>query len=101
MLDQVVAFGIPVAVCTIYDANFPAPQGVVIRTALSLFNDVITRAVFGRALTLIDLRLICSEPADYANPIEPSAAGGAKIAKAIARLANDARERSNSRVLAY
>jgi hypothetical protein len=100
MLDQVVASGIPLAVCTIYDANFPAQQGVVIRAALTLFNDVITRAAFGRGLTLIDLRLICSKPADYANPIEPSAAGGAKIARAISRLASGTAERSDSRVLA-
>ena len=32
-----------------------------------------------------DLRLICNEPADYANPIEPSSHGGAKIARVIVR----------------
>jgi hypothetical protein len=30
--------------------------------------------------------VVCSEIADYANEIEPSAAGGAKIAEAICRL---------------
>jgi hypothetical protein len=34
---------------------------------------------------VIELRLVCSEPEDYANPIEPSVQGGAKIARAIAR----------------
>jgi hypothetical protein len=36
---------------------------------------------------VIDLRLICDERADYSavSPIEPSAAGGGKIARAIAR----------------
>jgi hypothetical protein len=58
----------------------------MIRTALSLFNDIITRAAFAHRLPLIDLRLICNEEADYANPIEPSAKGGAKIAAAISRL---------------
>jgi hypothetical protein len=38
------------------------------------------------ALTVIDLRLVCNEPRDYANPIEPSSHGGAKIAKAILRV---------------
>ena len=33
---------------------------------------------------MIDLRLVCCEAADYANPIEPSGSGGRKIAKAIA-----------------
>jgi hypothetical protein len=32
---------------------------------------------------VIDLRLVCTEPADYANPIEPSSGGGEKIARAI------------------
>lgn len=59
----------------------------MITAALSLFNDVISRAAFSRGLPLIDLRLICAEPADYANPIEPSEQGGAKIASAIARFA--------------
>jgi hypothetical protein len=34
---------------------------------------------------VIDLRLVCTEPADYANPIEPSSRGGEKIAQAIMR----------------
>ena len=86
MLDSVLARRLPTALCTIYDANYPQPTRRVVVTALGLFNDVITRAAFGRGLPLIDLRLICNEPADYANPIEPSVQGGAKIASAIGRL---------------
>ena len=37
-------------------------------------------------LPVIDLRAVCSEIADYANEIEPSAIGGAKIADAICRV---------------
>jgi hypothetical protein len=84
MIDAVAARKLPTALCTIYDANYPAPQARLVVAALSLFNDVITRAAFANGLSLIDLRLICSEPADYANPIEPSARGGEKIAAAIA-----------------
>jgi hypothetical protein len=88
MLDAVTARRIPVAVCTIYDARFPDPQEQrLIVTGLSLFNDCITREAFARRLPLIDLRLICDEPEDYANPIEPSAKGGAKIAGVIAQVA--------------
>ena len=43
------------------------------------------RVAFERGLQIIDLRLICTEPADYANPIEPSGHGGRKISEAIAR----------------
>ncbi|QZH74992.1 MAG: SGNH/GDSL hydrolase family protein [Erythrobacter sp.] len=70
----------PVAICTIYDAN----MGPLITTAMSIFNDAISRNVHRANLDLIDLRLVCTEPADYANPIEPSVVGGWKIAQAIA-----------------
>jgi len=100
MLDQVLARGLPTAVCTIYDANYPEPERGVIVAALSLFNDAITRAAFARGLPLIDLRLICSEAGDYANPIEPSVQGGAKIAGAIARLAAVEIWGGDSRVIA-
>jgi lysophospholipase L1-like esterase len=87
MLDRVQERRLPVAVCTIYDARFPDPreQRLVV-TALSIFNDIIMREAFGRRLPLVDLRLICSEPDDYANPIEPSAKGGDKIAGAITQV---------------
>lgn len=86
MFDAVLERGIPAALCTIYDTPTTAPQHLVIKTALSIFNDVITRAAFARGLALVDLRLICNEDGDYANPIEPSAQGGDKIAAALARL---------------
>jgi lysophospholipase L1-like esterase len=84
MVEAVTARGLPTALCTIYDARFadPLEQRLVV-TGLSLFNDIIMREAFARRLNLIDLRLICNEPDDYANPIEPSAKGGDKIATAI------------------
>jgi hypothetical protein len=51
-----------------------------------VFNDCITRAAFARDLSVIDLRLLCDQDEDYANPIEPSVRGGEKIAAAIAGL---------------
>jgi lysophospholipase L1-like esterase len=87
MLEAVLARGLPTAPCTIYDTRIMEPDHRVIRASLSLFNDVIARAAFSRGLPLIDLRLICDRDEDYANPIEPSVEGGAKIAAAIAQLA--------------
>jgi lysophospholipase L1-like esterase len=84
-LERALATGLPTAICTIYDTP-PRPEQAIIRTALALFNDMITRAAFKRGLPLIDLRLLLNEEADYANPIEPSSPGGAKMADAIARL---------------
>jgi hypothetical protein len=89
MLDGVLAAGKTTAVCTIYDGRLPEPRGRLAATALCVLNDCITREAFARGLSLVDLRLICSEEADYANPIEPSVQGGAKIAAAIAALAAD------------
>jgi hypothetical protein len=88
MLDTVMERRVPIALCTIYDAHFPDPREQrLIVTGLALFNDVIAREAFSRRLPLIDLRLICNEPDDYANPIEPSAKGGEKIAAVIAQVA--------------
>ncbi|HKH34411.1 MAG TPA: SGNH/GDSL hydrolase family protein [Beijerinckiaceae bacterium] len=87
MVDAVLAAGKPSAFCTIYNPRFPDPRlQRLATTALTLFNDIISRAAFSNGLPLLDLRLICDEDADYANPIEPSAQGGEKIAAAIARL---------------
>jgi hypothetical protein len=87
MLDGVVAKGLPVAICTIYDARFPDPQQRrVAEAGLAVFNDCITREAFARGLPLLDLRLICNDDGDFANPIEPSVQGGAKITAAIASL---------------
>jgi len=67
---------------------------------LSLFNDSITRAAFSSGTPVIDLRLICSEDADYANPIEPSSQGGRKIARAIATLVRAGHPNPHSVVIA-
>ena len=75
---------LPLTICTIYNGNFPdSNYQRLASTALMVFNDVILRIGFESGLTVIDLRLICSSSDDYANPIEPSSIGGAKIARAI------------------
>jgi hypothetical protein len=84
MLKSVLALNIPTAICTIYYPQFPNEtlQKISI-AALTIFNDSIIREAFLNSLPLIDLRLVCNSPLDYANPIEPSIAGGEKISKAI------------------
>jgi hypothetical protein len=85
MLTDVLAHELPAAICTVYYPRFPdaALQKVAV-AALTVFNNCIVRAAFAHGLPLLDLRLICTEEGDYANPIEPSALGGEKIARAIA-----------------
>ena len=84
-IGAALALSRPTTTCTIYNGNLPASQAPTARIALSMFNDVILRVGFERHLPMIDLRLVCNEPSDYANPIEPSSRGGRKIAAAIAR----------------
>jgi hypothetical protein len=84
MLTALAAHAKPVAVCTVYDAI--PDLGPAERTALAGFNEVILHDAFRAGLPLIDLRLTCTHPSDYSHvsSIEPSATGGAKIARAIA-----------------
>ena len=79
---------LPTAVCSVYDPRFPDPARRRIGTlALSVINDVITREAFVRQFTLIDLRTMFDEDSDFANPIEPSAKGGMKLARGIRHFA--------------
>ncbi len=87
MLGAVLARGLPTAICTIYYPRFPdATLQTIAVTALSVFNDCIVRAALVHRLPLLDLRFVCTEEGDYADPIEPSARGGEKISRAIAEM---------------
>lgn len=80
-ITPVVASGRAVTLCTIYNGDLQdRAQAAAARVALALFNDVIVRTALEHRTGLIDLRLVCTAPSDYANPIEPSGPGGRKIA---------------------
>ena len=100
MLTNALSFNIPTTLCTIYnpcfshsemervsdymshDVNNETLQKMAM-TALPIFNDVIFQEAVNFNLPVIDLRLIFNDKSDYANPIEPSAIGGLKMAKVI------------------
>jgi hypothetical protein len=84
-LREVQRLELPVTICTIYNGNLSMDEAEVARIALMIFNDAILRTAFENGFGLIDLRSVCSEPEDYANPIEPSGPGGRKIAETIKR----------------
>jgi hypothetical protein len=76
-----------VAICTIYNGWFDDRSFQrLASTVLTVFNDAIIRVAVEHALPVIDLRSVCSVREDYANPIEPSSIGGAKIARVIVGL---------------
>jgi len=74
-------------VATIYNPAFSGGEAdlqLPAEAALSAFNDVIQQEALSHGMQVLDLRKVMAASADYANPIEPSAIGGAKIARAIA-----------------
>jgi len=83
LANQLKVLGKPLAICTVYESVPGLTEEL--RTALSLFNDVITREALAIEATVIDLRRICTEASDYStvSPIEPSEHGGMKIADAL------------------
>lgn len=84
MLGRVLELRLPLIVCTIYNGRLPDHDFQRrAQTALTIFNDVILRSASAERLRTIELRQVCTEPSDYANPIEPSVEGGRKIAMAI------------------
>jgi hypothetical protein len=79
-----IARGLPLTICTIYNGNFEDRQYQrLVQIALALFNDAIIRTATEYHLNVIELRMVCSQAEDYANAIEPSSTGAAKIARAI------------------
>ncbi len=72
----------PTYVCTIY-GNLESSISKAAKAAIGVYNDIIYSRANENHLGVIDLRKICNQPSDYANPIEPSVLGGRKIADAI------------------
>ena len=116
MLQHALSQQLPLTVCSIYyprfhsqnlERVFPDGNGVngetlqkMAMVALANFNDVIFRQAFQLKIPLIDLRVLCDEEEDFANPIEPSAVGGQKIARAIVDML-DSSEGSERKSVVY
>lgn len=82
-----VLVGRRVLAATIYNPSFsdPVNEGML-RPAIGMltaFNDVIQQEALSRDFSVLELRNLFLERQDFANPIEPSAQGGEKIARAV------------------
>jgi hypothetical protein len=99
-IGRVMDVQLPTTICTIYNGALQGPEARLARIALMTFNDVVLRTAFDFGLDVIDLRAVCSEACDYANPIEPSGEGGRKIARAIAGMLSVVKSSAPSRVWA-
>lgn len=99
-LEACLQHALPMVVCTIYNGCFDDVAFQRVATVfVALFNDVILRTAAAHAVPVVDLRAVCAQPSDYANPIEPSSAGGEKIARALAAvLTGDGLETPATRV---
>lgn len=90
LIEAIRERGLPTVVCTIYNpcSDDDAFQRAAV-AALCLYNDAIFDNARRARWPVIDLRAVCSEIVDYANEIEPSVVGGAKIADAICRMVTE------------
>lgn len=101
MLTALITLKKPLALCTVYDPRFTDPfLQRLTTTALNIFNDCILREAITHGLPVLDLRLICTEPEDYANEIEPGVPGGSKIAAGILNLFQN-HDFSSTRTVVY
>lgn len=88
LLDVLAATGRSVLAMTVYNPCFlgcgmAAEDQQAAESALSIYNDVIQQEARARSFDVLEIRAIFADEADYANPIEPSANGGAKLAAAV------------------
>lgn len=89
-VEACLARRLPLTICTIYNGNFPDPEyRQRVAVALAAFDDAIVRVGIEHGLGIIELRHVCTMPADYANAIEPSSEGARKIAQAIVQATID------------
>eukprot|EP01063_Lacrimia_lanifica_P040076 TRINITY_DN8971_c0_g1_i2.p1 TRINITY_DN8971_c0_g1~~TRINITY_DN8971_c0_g1_i2.p1 ORF type:complete len:262 (+),score=69.02 TRINITY_DN8971_c0_g1_i2:40-825(+) len=82
------ARGRPVVLCSCYDPCFGAFNVTTVSQGqanmmMALLADVVLRVASRHRLPVVDLRRVSTQVADFANPIEPSVAGGRKIAAAV------------------
>jgi lysophospholipase L1-like esterase len=82
----IAAHGLPAALCTIYEPPLGDPLLRQLGSAaLHMINSAIETEARACGLEIIDLRVVCREPADFFDPIHPSAHGADKIAATLAR----------------
>jgi hypothetical protein len=82
LAERAARTGLPTVLCQVYEPRLADERGAT-RAALALFADVLLRVARRTRLPVLDLRAVCDRDADFANAIEPSSAGGAKIAGAL------------------
>ena len=85
MLIQVAkASRLPTVVCNMVPPRYEDPERQrAVCTALAVFNDRLVRRTFAARLPLVDLNLVCTDGADYADPIRLSKQGLRKASNVV------------------
>ena len=86
MILWLAKFNLPTTLCTIYDADFPYPDNIVVKSALRMFNEIIMTNSILANMPVLDLRNIFTESRDFVNTWEPSRVGGQKLAESLVRI---------------
>ena len=92
-----------IVVCTLYNPCFEPYDFQVNQKAanmgVALYNDALLRIAARHRIPVVDLRTLCTDTDDFANPIEPSTKGGQKITEGIMKaLAHVQRAQSQQRL---
>jgi lysophospholipase L1-like esterase len=87
MVRNLLNLRLPLAVSTLYSPNPPSQN---MRHALAagtaVFNSAILDVALGFGLPVLDMHSLVRAPGDFADPMHPSAAAGARIAERIAAI---------------
>lgn len=94
--------GLPTVVCTLVPARHAKPaQHRNVSTALAIFNDRVLRCAVAAGLSIVDLRLVCDEDADYASATLLSRAGVRKAANVVRTALYEVSGRPGERTRVY
>lgn len=85
MLQYVKKRNVTTAVCTIYNCDFPSDQKLAAETVLNIFNSIIYEAANQHNISVIELRRVLTNPADYTCETAISTGGGRKLTTAICK----------------
>ncbi|KAH3758634.1 SGNH/GDSL hydrolase family protein [Pelomyxa schiedti] len=100
LIEKLQATGLPLIVSTVYNPFYSAKdplmrlipikelaqEQIYANAALCILNDAVISVAQSQGLPVLDLQRTFNSPKDYANPIEPSRVGAAKIAQLIVNI---------------
>ena len=86
LVEAALATRLPTLICTMWPPRYPEPvRQRAASAALALFNDRIFRRAIEARMSIVDLRIVCPEAADYADHTLLSKVGLQKAAEAVSR----------------